>query len=88
MGTRNNPGRYDCYANALPDEPMFVLLARDPDAAYIVRLWAGMRSRRIKEGQRPEGDEALVNEATECADNMERWRAENDGAWRKLGAAP
>lgn len=29
MGTKNNPGAFDCYANAEPDEPMFVLLARD-----------------------------------------------------------
>jgi hypothetical protein len=47
MGTKNNPAAYDCYANAWPDEPMFILLARDPDAASIVRLWAGMRAHRV-----------------------------------------
>ena len=26
MGTKNNPGKFDCYANAKPDEPLFVLL--------------------------------------------------------------
>jgi hypothetical protein len=30
MGTKSNPGPFDCYAKAEPDEPMFVLLARDP----------------------------------------------------------
>lgn len=30
MGTKSNPTQFDCYANALPDEPMFILLARDP----------------------------------------------------------
>jgi hypothetical protein len=28
MGTKNVPGKFDCYANALPDEPTFVLLGR------------------------------------------------------------
>jgi len=28
MATKKNPGEFDCYANAGPDEPMFVLLAR------------------------------------------------------------
>ena len=28
MGTKNNPGRFDCYGNAEPDEPIFVLLGR------------------------------------------------------------
>ena len=32
MGTKNNPGQFDCYRNAEPDEPMFVLLARDERA--------------------------------------------------------
>jgi hypothetical protein len=29
MGTKNQPGKFDtCYANADPDEPMFVLLGK------------------------------------------------------------
>jgi len=83
MGTKNDPGAYDCYAHALPDEPMFILLARDPEAAAITRLWAGMRARRIKAGERPESDEAMVDEAMECAANMEAWRTAHDGIWRK-----
>lgn len=38
MGTKNNPGTFDCYANAAPDEPMFVLLGRDKHAPLLVRL--------------------------------------------------
>lgn len=26
MGSKNNPGKYDCYEAADPDEPMFILL--------------------------------------------------------------
>lgn len=48
MGTKNNPGKFDCYANADPDEPMFVLLARDPLASDLVLLWA---ERREAEGK-------------------------------------
>lgn len=40
MGTKNNPGKFDCYDAALPDEPMFVLLARDP----VVREWVRRRA--------------------------------------------
>ena len=43
MGTKINPGPFDCYANAKPDEPMFILLARDKHAPALVLLWAAMR---------------------------------------------
>lgn len=43
MGTKNNPGKFDCYAHAEPDEPMFVLLGRDPVAGVVVSLWAALR---------------------------------------------
>lgn len=85
MGTKNQPGRYDCYANALPDEPMFILLARDPDAADHVDCWARVREVGIEYGQFPEKDTALVAEARQCASNMRAWRKANDGAWRAPG---
>lgn len=44
MGTKANPGPYDCYAAAEPDEPMFILLGRDRHAAALVNLWAAMRA--------------------------------------------
>lgn len=43
MGTKEHPGRFDCYETAKPDEPMFVLLARDPLADRLVELWAEIR---------------------------------------------
>lgn len=66
MGTKNNPGSFDCYKNALPDEPMFILLARDPEAPLLIRLWANIR-RRI-------GDDLKAEEAEKCASEMESWR--------------
>ncbi len=74
MGTKNNPGDFDCYANAHPDEPMFVLLGRDRHAAALVRFWAHLRAR---EGE----DEAKVSEAQHCAEMMDAWA-------RKLGKTP
>lgn len=81
MGTKNNPGLFDCYASAQPDEPIFVLLARDPDAAILVRMWSHMRLRRalvlspLSEGQ--EARLQKIKEADDCADAMDDWRHEN-----------
>lgn len=43
MGTKTHPGKFDCYAAAKPDEPMFVLLARDRLAAPLVQMWSHLR---------------------------------------------
>jgi hypothetical protein len=87
MGSKNEPGDFDCYANALPDEPMFVLLARDPWAPDLVEDWAVRRMRDITLGIRPKSDLPMVDEAQRCASNMRKWRAANDGAWRKTPTA-
>lgn len=73
MGTKLNPGKFDCYENAAPDEPMFVLLARDPMAPVLVRLWADLR-------QHNAGNPSKVAEARECAMSMERWRQRIDSS--------
>lgn len=66
MGTKNNPGNFDCYANAAPDEPMFILLGRDRTAPSLVDIWA--EHRRVN-GEDPE----KVEEAFACADSMREW---------------
>jgi hypothetical protein len=68
MGSKNNPGKFDCYKAAHPDEPMFVLLGRDQDAPGLVRFWAAWREERGE-------DAAKVAEARQCADAMKEWRA-------------
>jgi hypothetical protein len=83
MGSKNNPGKFDCYSNALPDEPMFILLARDPYAPWLLEEWAGEREAQIENGRRPTSDMAMVVEARQCAENMREWRKTNDGKWRK-----
>jgi hypothetical protein len=63
VGTKNNPGKFDCYAKAALDEPMFVLLGRDKFGASLVRLWA--------EARRADGeDPAKVEEAWTCSEAM------------------
>lgn len=83
MGSKNEPGNFDCYSNALPDEPMFILLARDPHAPDLVDGWADYRYIDIVAKRRPASDMGMVNEARECANKMRQWRKDNDGAWRK-----
>ena len=86
MSTKNNPGAYDCYANAEPDEPMFVLLARDELAPRIVAIWAMIRdgaplseveiqvagARRIA-ATKPPMDQAKFTEAFDCVHSMGSW---------------
>ena len=81
MGTKNEGDR--CYDAALDDEPMFVLLARDPSAPALVRQWAATRRVDIEAGARPETDRAQVEEAEALAERMKAWRIDADEAWRK-----
>lgn len=67
MGTKNEPGKYDCYSHAHPDEPMFVLLGRDPQAPALVRLWV---EKRRAEGESLE----KLAEAEKVATEMEAWQ--------------
>ena len=69
MSTKNDPGTYDCYANAAPDEPMFVLLGRDRHAPLLVRLWAALRE---ADGE----DAAKVEEALGCSTDMVHWQVD------------
>ena len=39
MGTKNDPGKFDCYAKLAPNEPYFVLRAQDRTASYVVEAW-------------------------------------------------
>src|SRR5436190_23199118 len=68
MGTKNNPGKFDCYAKADPDEPIFVLRANDPLAPFLVDAWA----KACASGHH---DPAKVVEARDCAQAMRNWQA-------------
>jgi hypothetical protein len=87
MGTKQTPGKFDCYDKALPDEPMFILLARDPDFYKVVMEWCNRRTRAIELGKRPASDRWLVAEAMRCAVEGLLWRLNNDGKWRETQTA-
>ena len=80
MGTKNDPGAYDCYASAEPDEPMFVLLGRDPSASLLVALWATIRERMGE-------DPVKVQEARDCAVSLRRWAVGKGKSERVINAA-
>ena len=86
MHTKSNPGPYDCYANAAPDEPMFVLLGRDPTAAMVVTFWRKMRTALGQDVQDPQ----LMN-AREASITMAAYaRAQGkdvDAAYKAFGDA-
>ncbi|WP_119304987.1 hypothetical protein [Dongia deserti] len=87
MGTKNDPGEYDCYAKAHPEEPMFTLLGRDRTAFHLVRIWSALRwghfemARQLLDdaivdlkilGEK-DADEAKLIEALACSDKMLAW---------------
>lgn len=71
MSTKENPGRFDCYREAEPNEPIFVLLARDPIGPAAVRAWA-MKAHEA--GHDPD----KIMEALAVAAAMDKWRLEYD----------
>lgn len=95
MGTKNNPGAYDCYANAEPDEPMFVLLARDETAEFFVKAWVAIRCgdvftaktmmenasflREWVGGEPKEITDQKMVEAEQCAEAMRAWLQSKKG---------
>ncbi len=74
MGTKNNPGQFDCYEAAEPDEPMFILLARDPIAPILVELWASLRLVQGCTEHPCKSHGEKVSEARGVAISMRNWK--------------
>lgn len=72
-----------CFKSASPDEPAFILLARDRSAPKLVRQWAAIRRVDIECGTRPRTDLPQVEEAERLAERMKQWRIDADEVWRK-----
>ena len=74
MGTKTNPGEYDCYAALADDEPYFLLRANDPLAPEIVRDWVRQyRKMKVSNGAYGSKQATKSLEAEDVADAMERW---------------
>lgn len=71
MGTKNNPGKFDCYAKAEDDEPIFVLLARDPFAPILISLWIELREMNDAHELRK------LDDAYDVARDMKKWKENN-----------
>lgn len=90
MATKNNPGKYDCYGNAGPDEPIFTLRAKDPLAEFLVAAWAALKAGDTEAAKKLMDDAAAAHaesgkpllpyqdeksiEAQQCASAMRSWR--------------
>lgn len=89
MGTKNNPGAFDCYEAADPDEPMFVLLARDVLASDLVYEWARRYEVIANVGGAPTPKQrAKIDEARACADSMRDWHGIKRQEAAALGDTP
>jgi hypothetical protein len=78
METKANPNPNGCYARALPDEGMFIILARDVAGPNTIRAWAEFRLNMPS----ADADLGQIQEALATADSFENWRIDHDGEWR------
>ena len=93
MGTKSNPGKFDCYNKLADDEPFFVLRAKDPTAPGLVMAWRALRAGNISNAQMCVGiafnewansnrtnlalNTDKSQEAMECANDMMQWLKDN-----------
>lgn len=68
MGTKMNPGAYDCYSALGDDEPFFVLRAKDKTAPILVRFWVQLN---LSLGTLIHSNKGA--EANKIAQDMEDW---------------
>jgi hypothetical protein len=89
MGTKRNPGKFDCHAKADPDTELFTLVSTDELMPHLIRYWVWLKLRkgeRWNEGenmaevrQGAKHNEKL-EEALACADRAAQQRiARNHG---------
>lgn len=85
MGTKNNPGPIDCYGDAAPDEPIFVLRANDETAALVVRIWAEIyMASKLQGGALDLKTARKYSEARDCATAMEHWRNQRASPFHEI----
>lgn len=65
MGTKLQPGKYDCHSKLKADEPHFVLKSTDPLAPELVERWALLATDQPMEKRQ---------EALNCARDMREWK--------------
>jgi hypothetical protein len=76
MGTKKDPGKFDCYAKLADDEPYFVLRGKDPVAWILVNLWVTYRKLMAlpyASKQDAMAHHLKLDEATACAQRMREY---------------
>lgn len=75
MSTKENPSPFDPYKKLLPNEPYFLIRAKDPDFEMNVRRWAGDRTLRINMNAWPDTqkERSKVSSALELARAGKEW---------------
>lgn len=77
MSTKQEPGPFDGFERAAPNEPIFTLAAHDVLAAPLVREWVDRRRKAILAADLPDEKERLeliqCREAEDIADAMIEW---------------
>lgn len=76
-----------CFYRALDDEPVFVLLARDPCTPEAIRHWVTLRQALIGRGEKPLEDHETLGDAISTATQAGIWRSEatDPGKWGPNG---
>ena len=76
MGTKKQPGRFDCYGDAGEDEPIFVLRANDPAAIAAIHAWMQARHLHnfIDGAKLIEREKARLQSAQEVIHEMTAWQ--------------
>lgn len=73
--TLEQPGPFDALEKAMPEEPIFTLLGRDPCAPPTITEWARLRRndaiKRLGDSKSREDKEALKAELIQCAEAEE-----------------
>ena len=75
MGTKSDPGEFDCYKKAADDEPIFILRANDPLSPKLVRKWVTMSIGK-KRHTRPNILKWM--EAMNIAKEMKKWKRQKE----------
>lgn len=84
--TKTHPGMFRCYEAALPDEPMFVILGRDPAGPATLEFWAQERVRQQKVHERDDQDR--IKAAIDEAKDMQDWRSRMLAHAEEMGEQP
>ncbi|MDX1371011.1 MAG: hypothetical protein R3321_00985 [Nitrososphaeraceae archaeon] len=83
MGTKKNPGKFDCYNNLKDDEPYFVIMGRDPVGSFIINNWILLRQSITEKGEDGESvEKEKFKEASELSLKMSEYAKKVHGKER------